>query len=327
MKWLLCTTALTLLAGSAMAATPTKSTSDSSSTEKSHSATTGNSTQLSVSKTDSYGKSVADMNEARSYINAWSRAWTSIHKGNEKSRASVDIHDKAYAKKDADGDFYAASSGTAAATGKNNKGKKATEFSGAEASAQGGKQPAAAASAHTGKEKVTARAASGIGVSGSGGKQIILHKNGETIVVEYTAHTEAVGIEDKHHAEAYAAVAARGVVYTGKTLIEAATAAAYAFAEGWAHGAYAAALSGGHAYGSAGKGQSWATAAGEAEAVVYDKGHLIKIVLPAVPKIIHGVSAGDPPDPPDPGLQITRVTWCWTHHDASGWYAACSAKP
>jgi len=159
----------------------------------------------------------------------------------------------------------------------------------ASASATGGKVPVATATAKTGKEHVTVTATAGAGVTGSGGKQVTLHpKAGETVTIEYTPHTEAVGISYQHRAEAYAAAAKGGHVYVGSTLIDAARAAAYAFAEGWNNNgayAYAKAESSATATSTDGFDHSHAQAFVEAEAAIWQGGSVLHVKLPKLPNL------------------------------------------
>jgi hypothetical protein len=211
----------------------------------------------------------------------------------------------------------------------------------ASAAATGGKTPTATATAKSGKEKVTVTAVAGVGVTASGGKTITLHpKPGETIAIEYTKHTEAVGISLPHRAEAYAAAAQAGHVYVGKSLIAAAQAAAYAFALGWNNGAYAysAARSSATANSTDGFDRSHAEALVEAEAAIWRGGSVLHIKLPDLPNAsgpyIRGIRNPVPPKVLDAGGPpliagidddpYTLRGFCMAKHIGQQWGLACT---
>ena len=210
--------------------------------------------------------------------------------GTRKTLAATGTAVHGHAGKDKAGNPTANSGAFTASEGKSksyNSGKKrsVSETATASASATGGKVPKAAANAQTGKEHVHVDAVAGGKVDGTGGKQIILHpKPNETVVIEYTRHTEGVAVSLPHRAEAYAAAAAKGHVYYGQTLIAAAYAAAYAFAEGWNNGAYAYSAGSGSAYARAGSDSSGANVEAEAEAAIW-QGSILHIKLPPLPKV------------------------------------------
>jgi hypothetical protein len=251
--------------------------------------------------------------------------------------AKISDHAKARAGK-RDGDPTAQANALARSLAKTHKpnGKDATIFRDvkASASAVGGKDPKASASAQSGKEKVHVTAAAGGTVTGSGGKTIVLHpKPGETVVVEYTRHTEGVGISLPHRAEAYAAAAQGGHVYVGKTLIDAARAAAYAFAEGWQNGAYAYAKAESTATATSTDGfdHSHAQAFTEAEAAIW-QGGVFSVKLPKLPNLakLHvppPTPAKVQPDGVNLLLQRDPVlprAFCMAKRLPQGWGLACT---
>lgn len=232
---------------------------------------------FSISTADGVGLAL----HSKTNIDAKATART-VNNDGKHTGAHVLVEGRAAAYYDKDHNPVAVSSADVTAHARIGKKSVAVEPNEVSARAVGGKEPMAAASARYGKEHTTAVAYAGGKIAkASGGTTVITHpKPGETVAISYTKHTEAVGISYENQAQAYAQIAARGQVFTAKTVYAAAYAAAVAFAQAWQSGAYAYAGATGIAGAQWGSSSSHARVDIGVEAVIYENGVQIAIKPP-----------------------------------------------